>query len=138
MLLEPAGSTAKQLSSKLTSLAMSLLLLHLPCSAIKFCSGGQVTVGAIVSVTSTVKVQLALLPSESSAVAVTVVVPTGRIAPPGDETSGVVVTVMLPQSDTEGEAEMVALQAVGEDVTAFTGWGQIITGGTVGSHARVR
>jgi hypothetical protein len=47
--------------------------------------GGQVIVGSCVSTTVTVKVQLASLPAASVAVAVTVVVPTGKVEPEGGE-----------------------------------------------------
>ena len=46
---------------------------------------GQVSVGEAVSATCTTKVQLAVLPPPSVAVQVTVVVPTGKVAPEAGE-----------------------------------------------------
>ena len=50
--------------------------------------GGQVIVGGCVSLTVTVKVQLAVLPDESATVQVTVVVPTGKNEPEAGEHVG--------------------------------------------------
>jgi len=55
--------------------------LHKPASVLCTMFSGQVTVGACVSFTVTVKLQVAVLPLASVAVAVTVVVPTANTLP---------------------------------------------------------
>lgn len=68
--------------------------VHTPASVVIVTLAGQVTVGACVSFTVTVKVQLAVLPAKSVAVEVTVVVPTANTLPlAGTDTIG---TTMEP------------------------------------------
>ena len=50
-----------------------------PVATLTFC--GQVMLGGVVSLTVTVKVQVLLLPAASVALAVIVVVPTGKTSP---------------------------------------------------------
>jgi uncharacterized membrane protein len=83
----PLGGTltrfvTPQLSVALT-VKLTLLRLHRPASAVKTRFVGHVTTGFCVSVTVTVKVQLAVLPLASVAVFVTVVTPTGNVLPLG-------------------------------------------------------
>ena len=72
----------RQLSNALTEKA-TLLRLHCPASAVKTRLLGHVATGFCVSITVTVKLQLAVLPFGAVAVFVTVVVPMGKVLPLG-------------------------------------------------------
>ena len=69
------------------------MAVHVPTGALVTTFAGQVTVGLVVSLTVTVKVHEPVLPDESVAVHVTVVVPTGK----PDPEAGTQTTVALPQ-----------------------------------------
>jgi hypothetical protein len=55
--------------------------LHWPAAVLVTILAGQVTTGAIVSLTATVKLQLAVLPDASVAMQVTVLVPLANVLP---------------------------------------------------------
>jgi hypothetical protein len=84
-----------QLSLVLTGTPITTLLtVHIPTSAFVNTSAGQVIVGASVSLTMTLNVQLVLLPQPSVAVQVTLLVPTVKVVPLAGEQS-VVTLVQL-------------------------------------------
>ena len=67
---------------------------------------GQVIAGLSVSLTVTVKVQVAVFPESSVAVEVTVVVPLGKAAPEG----GLLATVGVPQLSVAPTAKFTAAE----------------------------
>jgi hypothetical protein len=89
--------------------------------------------GATVSVTATVKLQLADCPDWSVTVQVSVVVPIGNAVPDG----GAQTTVVGQSSENVGENVATALQAPGSCGMAMFS-GQVITGGTVSVTVTVK
>ena len=111
------------------SVAVTLKLTtapHWPLNAATWVSAGQVITGAVVSITVTLKVHVAVLPDESVATLVTVVVPTGKVLPDAGvdttvaEQLSVAITLKLTTAPQILEAEKTLVSA-----------GQIITGGVV-------
>src|SRR5258708_4884548 len=117
--------TAPQLSETVGVLKVTLVAPHRPAEATTVTSAGHVIEGGWLSVTITSCGQVAVLPCESSAVQMTVLVPTGNIA------GALLVTVTAPQlSETVGvlKATLVAPHRPGEAMTV-TSAGHVIEGG---------
>src|SRR6266436_4843686 len=117
--------TAPQLSETVGVLSVTLVAPHSPGEATTVTRAGQVIEGGWLSVTITSCGQVAVLPCESVAVQITVLVPTGNIA------GALLVTVTAPQlSETVGvlSVTLVAPHSPGE-ATTVTRAGQVIEGG---------
>src|SRR5262249_55067601 len=83
---KPLGGTLTTLSTPQLSVAVTLnvtLLEHPPDAALTVMFDGQVMTGGSLSSTVTVNVQVLLLPDASMAVLITMLVPTGNVAPLG-------------------------------------------------------
>src|SRR6266481_4611194 len=118
--------TAPQLSETVGVLSVTLVAPHRPGEATTVTRGGQVMEGGWLSVTITSCWQIAVLPCESVAVQITVLVPTGNIAG-----ALLVMLATAPQlSETVGvlSVTLVAPHMPGE-ATTVTNAGQVIEGG---------
>src|SRR5713101_7051483 len=117
--------TAPQLSETVGVPSVTLVAPQRPGEAKTVTSAGQVMEGGWLSVTITSCGQVAVLPCESVAVQITVLVPTGKIA------GALLDTVTTPQlSEKVGvpSVTLVAPQRPGE-ATTVTSAGQVIEGG---------
>src|SRR6266478_3330727 len=118
--------TTPQLSDTVGVLSVTLVAPHRPGEATTVTRAGQVIEGGWLSVTITSCGQVAVLPWESVAVQVTVLVPTGNIAG-----ALLVMLATAPQlSETVGvlSVTLVAPHRPGE-ATTVTSAGQVIEGG---------
>src|SRR5207249_7579096 len=114
-----------QLSVAVT--AKVTLLTQVPPEVLTLILAGQVMTGASLSLTVTVKLQVALLPWPSLALQFTVVGPRAKLLP----LAGMQVTVAVPQLSVAVTAKVTLLAQVPPEVLTVMLPGHVITGSSV-------
>src|SRR5206468_1088010 len=110
------------------------LLVQVPAEALTLMLAGQVIAGASVSLTVTVKLQVALLPWPSSAPQFTVVGPRAKLLP----LAGVQVTVAVPQLSVAVTTKVTLLAQVPPEVLTLILAGQVTTGSSLSPTVTVK